>query len=229
LQVKYFYDNIAKDYHHLRYGNEYYRKVAQLELDFIKKYLQGKSCIEVGSGTGRVTEFLLANGKHVMAIDISPHMLEEVKMKFQTYQKLTTKALDIYKLHIINGFGGFDFVICLRVLSHLKDPLAALKQLKGAVKNNGIVIFDIWNAWGYNAIAKRLKLTSSAVFTWYKTIHEMYDIIGKSKLLVKDKRGFGFPPFKFFLPLEKSSFPLLDVLSQRIIWVCTSQKSIEPK
>ena len=221
MQVKNFYDDIAEEYHNLRYGHEYYRQIAQLELDFIKKHLQGTTCLEVGSGTGRATEFLLAHGKNVMAVDISSRMLEQLRTKFQNSRNLTTKVHDIYKLNTIAGYGNFDFVICLRVLSHLEDSLAALKQLQGAVKNNGIVIFDMWNVWGYSAIAKRLKLRPTAVYTRYKTIHEMNDMIVKSKLLVEDKKGFGFPPFKFFLSLEKSSFHFRDVLAQRIIWVCS--------
>ena len=220
MQVKDFYDDIAEEYNNLRYGKAYYKRIAQLELDFIQKHLKWGSCLEVGAGTGRVTEFLLKNTKHVMAVDISPRMLERLKRDFSNYTNLATKVHDVYELQQIEEYGNFDCTVCLRVLSHLENPLAALKQLRGAIVRDGIAVFDMWNAWGYDALAKRLKLRSLAVYTRYISAGQMRSIIEKASLSIIDRRGFGFPPFRVFLPLEKSSLSQLDFLSQRILWVC---------
>ena len=225
MQVKNFYDGIAVDYQDLRYGSEYYRKVAQLELNFIQKYLKEGSCLEVGAGTGRATEFLLANVKEVLAVDISPRMLEQLKNSLPNSKGLATKTHDIRDLNMIVGYGNFDFSVCLRVLPHIEDTISALKQLRGAVTKHGIVVFDMWNVWGYNAIAKRFKLRPTAVYTHYKTIREMQNIIAKSELLIIDRKGFGFPPFKVSLPIENSSLSWLDFVAQRILWVCRPQKN----
>ena len=225
MQVKDFYDGIAVDYQDLRYGSEYYRKVAQLELNFIQKYLKEGSCLEVGAGTGRATEFLLANVKEVLAVDISLRMLEQLKNSLPNSKGLVTKVHDIRDLNMIVGYGNFDFSVCLRVLPHIEDTISALKQLRGAVTKHGTVVFDMWNVWGYNAIAKRFKLRPTAVYTHYKTISEMQNIIAKSELIIIDRKGFGFPPFKVFLPIENSSLSWLDFVAQRILWVCRPQKN----
>ena len=220
MEVKRFYDDLAKDYDDLRYGQEYYRQIAQLELNFVQKYITHGSCLEVGAGTGRVTELLLSIATDVLAIDISPQMTEQLKKKFPNSKKLTIKVHDIYELHKIEGYGKFESAICLRVLSHLEEPIAALKKLFGAVEKEGIVIIDFWNSWGYQALAKRLKLKHSAVYTRYMTIDKMREIISESGLHIIDKCGFGFPPFKIFLSIEKRYLSWLDFLKQRILWVC---------
>lgn len=220
MEVKEFYDKIAKDYDKIRYGREYHKRVAQLELEFIRKYLKRGRCLEVGPGTGRVTEFLLENMETVVAADISPQMMEQLMARLKGHNNLITRVHDIYELDEIEGYGSFDCAVCLRILSHLKEPLAALKQLSGAVARDGMVIFDMWNSWGYHAAAKRLKLRISAVFTHYSTIGKMRKMIEKSDLVVVARKGFGFPPFNIFMHLEENSLAVLDFLAQRIVWIC---------
>ena len=220
MEVKEFYDNIAKDYDNLRYGRRYYKQVAQLELEFIERYLKWGKCLEVGAGTGRVTEFLLKNTEAVVAADISPQMVEQLMVRLKGYNNLIARVHDIYELDKIESYGNFDCAVCLRILSHLKRPLEALRGLSGSVARDGMVIFDMWNSWGYDAVAKRLKLRPSAVFTRYATIGKMLMIIEDSGLAVEARRGFGFPPFNIFMRLEENCLSALDYLAQRIVWVC---------
>ena len=220
MTVKDYYNEIADKYDSLRYGKDYHYQVAQLELLFIQEYLKNELCLEVGVGTGRVTKFLFNHFKKVVAVDISSHMLERLRLNLPECKNLKTEILDIYELDKIEGYGNFDSAICLRLLSHTNDPLSALKMLRGAVVGDGVIIIDLWNAWGFRAVLKRLHLRSSAVYTSYNTIRQMQAIIDEAGLSIMDRKGFGFPPFKICLPLEKVSWPLLDYFAQRIIWVC---------
>jgi SAM-dependent methyltransferase len=223
MTVKDYYDEIADEYDSLRYGTNYYHHVAQLELRFIQEYLKNGLCLEVGVGTGRVTKLLVNHFKEVRAVDISSRMLERLRANLPECKKLKTEILNIYELSKIKDYGNFDNVICLRLLPHTKDPLAALKKLRGAVVLDGVVIIDLWNTWGFRAILKRLHLRRSAVYTSYNTVRQMKAIIDEAGLSIMARKGFGFPPFKGCLPLEKTSLSWLNYFAQRIIWVCCPQ------
>ncbi|WP_370260626.1 methyltransferase domain-containing protein [Limnobacter sp.] len=87
----------AADYdHHARVQ----RHAAQHLCNWLGQVLpagfQPKACIDVGSGTGFITEHLLNNFKNVPvhAIDLAPGMLEELKRKFP-HPRLHT--------HVLNG------------------------------------------------------------------------------------------------------------------------------
>jgi len=58
------------------------------------------------------------------------------------------------------------------------------------------------------------------VYTQYMTIRAMRKLIEGAGLRVVKKRGFGFPPVRIFLPLEKGHRFGLDQVAQRILWIC---------
>ncbi len=223
--VKEFYDELAERYDDLRYGSTYLRRVAELEHSFIQTHLKDGNCLEVGAGTGRVTKFLLDNLRQVTAVDVSPRMLERLKANLSGYKNLTTNVMDIHELNSIEGYGTFDIAVCLRVLPHLENPLDALKQLRGAVSEEGTVIIDLWNSWGYRAILERLRLKGSPVYTHYNSEKEMRAIIDEAGLSIVKYRGIGFPPFRVCLPLEANPRFGLGHFVQRFIWVCQPRRN----
>lgn len=220
MTVAKFYDDIAAGYDELRYGSDYHRTIAQIELDFIRPYLKGTNCLEVGAGTGRVTNFLVDYFDSVMAVDQSTRMLEILRRNIGPRSNLTTGVANIYELDQVDGYGQFSDVACFRVLPHLEEPVQALKYLRGAVTADGTVFFDLWNSWGYDAVLKRVGIKKRAVYTDYVSIKQMRAFIEASGLRVVARKGVGFPPLKLFFPLEKSACFGLDYAAQRILWVC---------
>ena len=228
MAVKDYYDEIAESYDSLRYGTSYQRRVAEFELRFIQTYVKDGRCLEVGAGTGRVTKFLLNQVTQLIAVDISASMLERLTANLAEFTNLTTQVLDIHELSSLDGYGAFNSVVCLRVLPHLENPIDALKQLRGAVLGDGVVIIDLWNAWGYQSILQRLRLKSPAVYTHYDTVTDMRAAIDAAGLTIVDQRGFGFPPLRVCLPLEARPLLGLGRLAQRILWVCRPNKEERP-
>ena len=220
MSVKEFYDQIADSYDGVRYSTAYERRVGELELDFIGEYLTHGRCLEVGAGTGRVTKFLAQNYPQVTAVDISTNMLEKLKANLSTYANLTTYPADVNQLNLVDGYGGFDNVICLRVLPHLDNPLGALAALRDAVVDRGVVAVDLWNAWGYRALLTKLRLKHLDVLTDYYTPGRMRSLLANAGLKIVARRGFGFPPLRLFRSLEGRSRLPLHLISQRTIWIC---------
>jgi SAM-dependent methyltransferase len=220
VTVEEFYDNIAEAYDTLRYGSDHSRQVAQIELDFIRPYLQKGSCLEVGAGTGRVTGFLVDCVDSVTAVDQSPQMLRLLRRNIGPRSNLKTEILDIYDLDRIEGYGLFDNVACYRVLPHLREAARALELLRDAVVADGMLFFDLWNSLGYAAILKYVGVKKMSVYTDYTSIRKMRAMIDMSELRVVARKGVGFPPLKLLRPFENLTVPVFDLFAQRILWVC---------
>jgi SAM-dependent methyltransferase len=98
----------------------------------------GQRVLEVGSGTGNITQFLCAEGRKVTATDIMQNYRNELKRRFgassnvcvETFD-LTAKAPDSFVAN------PFDSVVCLNVLEHIEDDLFALAQMRDSLVAGG--------------------------------------------------------------------------------------------
>src|SRR5688572_7357103 len=187
-----FYDQLAPRYHGLRYGRAYHRASAGLELDWLNGFLPRGRYLEVGPGTGRVTEHLLNFATQLVAVDVSAGMLEQLRERLGAPAQLETRLLDVSALDQLEGYGAFDCAVSLRVLPHLEDLPGALARLADAVRPGGVVVFDLWNSWGYDGLAKRVGLRRTAVYTRYRSIGQMQRAVDAAGLRVLGRRGFGY-------------------------------------
>jgi len=220
VAVREYYDDIADRYDAVRYGRPYDRITAELELRFVATHLQEGPCLEVGAGTGRVTTFLLARGHEVVAVDISAGMLAKLRDKVPGHPRLRTEVLDIYDLEAVEGCGRFPTVVALRILPHVADPVRAIEKLRDATASAGVVVLDLWNKWSHRPVLAALGLRPFTVETRYDRIPDMRRMIAEAGLRVRQWRGFGLPPIRPLLLLERSRRLRCDYLAQRIVWVC---------
>jgi len=191
--VQQFYDNIAKSYDAQRFAKPYYQKIDRLERAFVlDKVRPGASVLEVGAGTGRFTAHLVEKASSVIAVDISPKMLEQLKQKVCS-SCLTVHHLSVDDLATLVSYGDFDTVVCMRVLPHLEDPVPALTIISKAVKYGGNVVFDLWNLYSFIGVIRKLLKRSSHVPTKFYTYRQMLQIIEASGLMVEDKVAWGYP------------------------------------
>jgi SAM-dependent methyltransferase len=98
----------------------------------------GRRVLEVGSGTGNITQFLCAEGREVMATDVVPSYRNELERLFDGRPNvrvgkfdLTAKAPDAFVAD------PFDSVVCLNVLEHIEDDLFALAQMRDSLAQGG--------------------------------------------------------------------------------------------
>jgi ubiquinone/menaquinone biosynthesis C-methylase UbiE len=100
--------------------------------------IPGKIAADLGAGTGFITEGLVDNGMHVIAVDQSPAMLEAMKMKFGEngpvhYQIGTAEQLPIPSASV-------DYVFANMYLHHVESPPEALTEIARILKPGGKVI-----------------------------------------------------------------------------------------
>lgn len=138
--------DIAKNYDKLRSGTNYQNYKSYCEKIALLKLLdKDSSIIEVGSGTGRITRYLIENGFKVVPTEPSDTMIKEYqKIKnLPVIKKLAAEQLDT--LDLIK-----DVVLGIRVIWHIKSIKTKLNILKAsALASKNSVIYDFVNADHY--------------------------------------------------------------------------------
>ncbi|MFQ6124800.1 MAG: class I SAM-dependent methyltransferase [Candidatus Heimdallarchaeota archaeon] len=102
-----------------------------------------KRILDAACGTGRHAKILQHAGYEVLCLDRSTAMLKVAKRK-----NLTTIQADIRKMSYA---AEFDAVLLLfssfQYMITNNDAKQALKSIYRALKEKGVFILDIWNAW----------------------------------------------------------------------------------
>ncbi|MCC6129726.1 MAG: glycosyltransferase [Acidobacteria bacterium] len=101
----------------------------------------GKRILEVGSGVGNQTKFFLGAEK-VVASDIEPHYLRELKTKFENKENVRIAS---YKFPITDAERkalqdeGIDTIVSMNVLEHIEDDAGTLKDFASILPEGGRV------------------------------------------------------------------------------------------
>jgi SAM-dependent methyltransferase len=98
----------------------------------------GRRVLEVGSGTGNITQFLCAGGCEVMATDVVQSYRNELERLFCDYPNVRVGKFDL-TARAPDAFVAdpFDSIVCLNVLEHIEDDLFALAQMRNSLAPGG--------------------------------------------------------------------------------------------
>jgi SAM-dependent methyltransferase len=88
---------------------------------------RGGVCVEVGCGPGRMTRLLAARFEHVIAVDVSPAMLEEAR-KAVPDENVDFRLVSGDRLDSVESAVA-DVVVCYLVLQHLPRRAIVLSYL----------------------------------------------------------------------------------------------------
>jgi SAM-dependent methyltransferase len=112
-----------------RYNHWIYEQIA---------HALGRRVLEVGSGTGNITQFLCADGREVVATDIVPSYRNELERLFGENPNVRVGKFDLNaKAPEEFVANPFDSIVCLNVLEHIEDDLFALSQMRDALAPRG--------------------------------------------------------------------------------------------
>ncbi|HEY4935477.1 MAG TPA: class I SAM-dependent methyltransferase [Puia sp.] len=127
----------------------------------ISRYVQGQ-LLEIGSGTGNISAFLLKDLTRVSLSDLRPEYCRLLQNKFGHDPHLE----GVYELDLsLKDFNSkhpellekFDTVIALNVIEHIKDDSLAIRNAKALLRNNGkLIILVPAGQWLYNSIDREL-------------------------------------------------------------------------
>jgi len=104
--------------------------------------------LEVGCGTGQLSNFLSIAKRTVFAADISLNSLS-LGQGFKEKNKL--KNVYFLQMNLFESAfkaKSFDLVICNGVLHHTSDPLTGFKAISSLVKENGYILIGLYHKYG---------------------------------------------------------------------------------
>ena len=143
---------------------------SNLKYDLLRPYLdlEGKNVADVGCNNGyymfRMLEF---SPSFILGVDPSPLFFTQFELvnRYIGSRKLRYEMLGIEHMP---GFADmFDTVLCLGVLYHRSDPIAALKSLKRSLKRGGELILDTFMIEGDEPIC----LTPESTYSKISNVH----------------------------------------------------------
>jgi 2-polyprenyl-3-methyl-5-hydroxy-6-metoxy-1,4-benzoquinol methylase len=98
----------------------------------------GRRVLEVGSGTGNITQFLCAGGREVMATDVVMSYRHGLERAFSDSSNVRVGKFDLTEKAPEEFVAApFDSVVCLNVLEHIEDDLFALEQMRDSLAPGG--------------------------------------------------------------------------------------------
>lgn len=103
----------------------------------VERYL-GKRVLDVGCGVGNTTTFI-KNGRLVVGIDVSEFYLSEFKKNVKDVEVFKADIAKAEEINFLKQF-HFDTIFCSNVLEHIKDDIAALRNMHRILIDNGILI-----------------------------------------------------------------------------------------
>lgn len=130
--------------------------------------LRDKKALDLGAGTGRITELLLKNGAMTWAIDVSAKMLEILKKEFP---QANIVLGDVKNMDFEDDF--FDLATASFLLVHIKDPGSVFREVYRVLKPGGKFVLSNIN----QKKAPKLKLNSKEEIVIKSFYHRPQDII----------------------------------------------------
>ncbi|MGH7612588.1 MAG: class I SAM-dependent methyltransferase [Gemmatimonadales bacterium] len=99
----------------------------------------GDRVLEVGSGIGNLSEFLLDRSRVVLS-DTDPGYLERLRQRFAGHAHVAVVALRLPTFHAELAREQFDTIICLNVLEHVREDRLSLAALYRLLQPGGRLI-----------------------------------------------------------------------------------------
>ena len=117
----------------------------------------GKRVLEIGSGIGNITKFLM-DRDYVIATDVEPAYINFLKNTFGKYNKFTIEHFDISGPEAEQYRSShIDSVLCFNVLEHIEEDEKALKNIFYLLEPKGrLLLFVPSHPWLYGSLDRNL-------------------------------------------------------------------------
>lgn len=126
--------------------------------DRIKRYL-GRRVLEIGSGIGNFTGMLAGTGSaSVVATDMSSSYLGRLRDRFEDAESVATEVWNLQQpANDVIRKAEADTAVCLNVLEHIEDDVAALEHVRSALAPAGRLILLVpARPWLYCSLDRNL-------------------------------------------------------------------------
>jgi SAM-dependent methyltransferase len=113
----------------------------------------GHLLLDIGAGAGRnVPRY--TGFERIVLLDYSRTQLQQAQAHLGPSERYTYVAADVYRLPFVDGL--FDAAVMIRVLHHMADAPAALRQIRAVLQPDAAFILEFANKHHLKSIARWL-------------------------------------------------------------------------
>jgi len=109
--------------------------------ELLLSLVEGKKVLEIGCGTGSITQYLVKKSLEVTGVDSSADCIEKAKRKGINANFIQADVCDLKSL--IELYDCFNCVVMSDVLEHIEKTDTALRKAWHLLKRNGILILTV--------------------------------------------------------------------------------------
>lgn len=132
MNIKKAYDSWSKQYDS---NTNPTRDLEAKALRSVLSEIKFDSCLEIGCGTGKNTEWLVTRARQITAVDLSNEMLAIAKEKITSVHVHFLQANILHDWNFISS--KYDLVCFSLVLEHIEDLDAIFNKVSKVINNNG--------------------------------------------------------------------------------------------
>ncbi|MGB5501797.1 MAG: class I SAM-dependent methyltransferase [Polyangiales bacterium] len=147
-QARKYYDEFSQSYERER-GHGYHQMIDDLELQVTAPYAQGARVLELGCGTGLILARVAEIADQVVGIDLSEGMAQHAR----------ERGLDVHIGSVCDlpfDDDQFDLTYSFKVLAHIPDIDAALREAARVTRPGGHLLLEFYNPWSLRYLAKKV-------------------------------------------------------------------------
>lgn len=112
---------------------------------------RGRRLLEIGAGFGRLAD-LYSGYDEIVLLDYSRSLLQQARARWEPDPRFTFIAADLYDLPFFAQ--QFDAVVMIRVIHHLVDVPAAMRQAANVLAGHGDFVLEFANKRNIKAMAR---------------------------------------------------------------------------
>lgn len=140
------YEKTARQYDRVRFnglaGSWGHRRQVEVLRSFCPDW-RNKKVLEIGCGTGRITESLARWGARVTATDISKEMLQVARDRMNSQADVPTpefRVMSVFECDL--DLRSYDYIVMVNVLGRLSDPARAIREIASRMGGQTTLIFS---------------------------------------------------------------------------------------
>ena len=143
-----YYDAFAERYDQGR-DHGYHKLIDDQAAAIVRRYSDDRDVLEVGCGTGLILQRVAPHTRSARGVDLSPGMLEGARARGLDVMEGSATALPF-------ADASFDLAYSFKVLAHIPDWDACMREMVRVTRPGGLLIFDIYNRNSLRYLIKRL-------------------------------------------------------------------------
>lgn len=178
------FDNIATEY--VEYFGNDWEFINEIK-DFASQFEKESTILDLGCGSGYITNFLCNSNLNAIGIDFSEEMIKIAKSKYPKQKFLLTDFVNIENHFKENSIDGLIAIYSLYFIP--KEQFEnLLKSLSKVLKNNGTFLFVTQIGNGENLITTPLMDENNIkdkLYVNYYMKEELEDILNKNNFCVE--------------------------------------------